>query len=90
MLGLCGGFQMLGRRIADPVGIEGSSGEAEGLGLLEVETVLTGDKQLHEVRGREIASGENDIEKPPGPSKRGEPPGVSRRAGKLAEATKQA
>ena len=58
VLGLCGGFQMLGRRIADPVGIEGSSGEAEGLGLLEVETVLTGDKQLHEVRGREIASGE--------------------------------
>jgi adenosylcobyric acid synthase len=57
VLGICGGFQMLGRRIADPAGIEGQSGEAKGLGLLDVETVLTGDKQLHEVRGRETASG---------------------------------
>jgi adenosylcobyric acid synthase len=57
VLGICGGFQMLGRRIADPDGIEGPPGEAEGLGLLEVETVLTGDKQLHEVRGREVRSG---------------------------------
>jgi adenosylcobyric acid synthase len=58
VLGICGGLQMLGRRIADPVGIEGPSGVAEGLGLLDIETVLTGDKQLHEVRGREVASGE--------------------------------
>jgi adenosylcobyric acid synthase len=58
VLGICGGFQMLGRRIADPAGIEGAPGEANGLGLLDIETVLTGDKQLHEVRGREIASGE--------------------------------
>jgi adenosylcobyric acid synthase len=57
VLGICGGFQMLGRRIADPAGIEGAPGEANGLGLLDIETVLTGDKQLHEVRGREIASG---------------------------------
>jgi adenosylcobyric acid synthase len=58
VLGICGGFQMLGRQVADPAGIEGPFAEAEGLGLLDVETVLTGDKQLHEVRGREIASGE--------------------------------
>jgi adenosylcobyric acid synthase len=58
VLGICGGFQMLGRRIADPAGIEGPPGAAEGLGLLDIETVLTGEKQLHEVRGRGIASGE--------------------------------
>ena len=58
VLGICGGLQMLGRRIADPTGIEGPPGAAEGLGLLELDTILTGDKQLREVRGREIASGE--------------------------------
>jgi len=57
VLGICGGFQMLGRRIADSDGIEGSPGEADGLGLLDLETVLTGEKQLHEVSGREVASG---------------------------------
>jgi adenosylcobyric acid synthase len=57
VLGICGGLQMLGRRIADPAGIEGSPGAAEGLGLLDLDTVLTGDKQLREVCGREIASG---------------------------------
>jgi adenosylcobyric acid synthase len=58
VLGICGGFQMLGRRIADPTGIEGPSGAADGLGLLDLDTVLAEDKQLDEVRGREIASGE--------------------------------
>ncbi|WP_421937594.1 cobyric acid synthase [Phenylobacterium sp.] len=52
VLGICGGFQMLGHRIADPDGIEGSPGEAPGLGLLNVETVLTGDKVLKPVRGQ--------------------------------------
>ena len=51
VLGVCGGYQMLGRRIADPEGIEGPPGEAPGLGLIEVETVLTGDKVLRPVRG---------------------------------------
>jgi adenosylcobyric acid synthase len=58
VLGICGGFQMLGRRIADPAGIEGPPAEADGLGLLDLDTVLTGGKRLDEVRGREIASGE--------------------------------
>ncbi|HMA15563.1 MAG: cobyric acid synthase CobQ, partial [Bacteroidota bacterium] len=53
-----GGYQMLGRRVADPQGIEGPAGTAaEGLGLLDVETVLTGDKALREVRGRHLESG---------------------------------
>jgi adenosylcobyric acid synthase len=58
VLGICGGFQMLGRRIADPDGIEGPPGGADGLGLLDTETVLMATKQLHEVRGRDVASGE--------------------------------
>jgi adenosylcobyric acid synthase len=56
VLGLCGGYQMLGRRIADPDGIEGPAGEAPGLGLLAVETALTGEKFLAEAAGIEIAS----------------------------------
>jgi adenosylcobyric acid synthase len=51
VLGLCGGYQMLGRRIADPDGIEGPAGSVDGLGLLDVETRLTGDKRLVAVTG---------------------------------------
>jgi adenosylcobyric acid synthase len=51
VLGVCGGYQMLGRRVADPEGLEGPAGAVEGLGLLDVETVLTGEKTLREVRG---------------------------------------
>ncbi len=58
ILGLCGGYQMLGRRIADPDGIEGPPGSAEGLGLLDVETVMTPEKRLEPVSGRHLASGE--------------------------------
>ncbi|NJC87826.1 MAG: cobyric acid synthase [Desulfuromonas sp.] len=49
--GICGGYQMLGKHIADPDGIESDQCEAEGLGLLDVDTVLTGDKQTHQVAG---------------------------------------
>jgi adenosylcobyric acid synthase len=51
VLGLCGGYQMLGRTIADPQGVEGSPGSLAGLGLLEVETVLSDEKRLEPVRG---------------------------------------
>jgi adenosylcobyric acid synthase len=46
ILGLCGGYQMLGRTIADPHGIEGPKGTISGLGFLDLDTVLTRDKQL--------------------------------------------
>ena len=49
MLGICGGYQMLGRTVADPQGIEGPPAKVDGLGLLDVETVLEGDKVLVEV-----------------------------------------
>jgi len=51
VLGVCGGFQMLGRRVADPEGVEGPPGAAPGLGLLDVETVLAGDKTLRRCAG---------------------------------------
>jgi adenosylcobyric acid synthase len=51
VLGLCGGYQMLGRTIRDPLGLEGSAGAADGLGLLDVETILTDDKRLERVQG---------------------------------------
>jgi adenosylcobyric acid synthase len=46
LLGICGGYQMLGRSISDPDGVEGSPDTVEGLGLLPVDTVLEGDKVL--------------------------------------------
>jgi adenosylcobyric acid synthase len=51
VLGLCGGYQMLGRAVHDPEGIEGSAGTAPGLGLLDVETALAGEKRLEPVDG---------------------------------------
>jgi adenosylcobyric acid synthase len=57
ILGLCGGYQMLGRSIADPLGMEGPEREVPGLGLLEIDTVLTGTKRLAEVYGVEMATG---------------------------------
>ena len=51
VLGICGGYQMLGRRIVDPDGLEGPAEEIEGLGLLDVETRLTRSKALRDVSG---------------------------------------
>ncbi len=51
VLGLCGGYQMLGRSVADPEGAEGPPGAVAGLGMLAVDTVLGGDKSLVEVTG---------------------------------------
>ena len=49
ILGICGGYQMLGKNVSDPHGMEGPAGEVEGLGLLDVATVLTGEKTLSQV-----------------------------------------
>lgn len=51
VLGICGGYQMLGQRIADPYGLEGSAGSMAGLGLLDMETELSGEKTLARVCG---------------------------------------
>ncbi len=58
VLGICGGYQMLGRTVADPDGVEGEPGVSEGLGLLDVDTVLEPVKQLRLEAGRHAASGE--------------------------------
>jgi adenosylcobyric acid synthase len=57
VLGVCGGYQMLGQRITDPDGIEGPAAAANGLGLLEIETVLTRTKVLRPVGGRLVVGG---------------------------------
>ena len=51
ILGVCGGYQMLGKRVSDPTGMEGPPDEIEGLGLLDVATRLTGEKTLSQVEG---------------------------------------
>ncbi len=51
VIGICGGYQMLGEKISDPLGVE-NGGEVVGLGLLPVETVLTGEKHRSQVSGR--------------------------------------
>lgn len=52
VLGLCGGYQMLGRMVEDPQGIEGPAGSVEGLGLLDVSTTLSNSKRLETVVGK--------------------------------------
>lgn len=51
VIGICGGYQMLGQWVSDPHGVEGAAGEAEGLGLLDVTTELTQEKRLQQVEG---------------------------------------
>ncbi len=58
VLGICGGYQMLGREIGDPRGIEGPAGRRPGLGLLDVATELSDEKTLTEVAGHDAATGE--------------------------------
>jgi adenosylcobyric acid synthase len=57
VIGLCGGYQMLGRTIADPLGIEGPAGSVAGLGLLDVETELVPDKTTAPFAGTDAGSG---------------------------------
>lgn len=56
ILGLCGGYQMLGRRIADPDGLEGPAGAVDGLGLIDVETRLSPSKTLRQVAGEALGA----------------------------------
>ncbi len=58
ILGLCGGYQMLGKAIDDPGGIEGPAGCSEGLGLLDVTTEMTPKKSLTRARATDLDSGE--------------------------------
>ncbi len=57
VLGICGGYQMLGRTIADPDGVEGPAGSDPGLGLLELDTVMSPDKRLTTIRATHAANG---------------------------------
>jgi adenosylcobyric acid synthase len=59
VLGLCGGYQMLGRWVRDPEGIEGEAGDTPGLGLLDIDTVMTPDKITRDVAGTARINGES-------------------------------
>ena len=59
VLGLCGGYQMLGTRLDDPDGSEGSACSIDGLGLIDVVTRLGGAKTLTEVTGRDLVTGQD-------------------------------
>ncbi|MEE2945885.1 MAG: cobyric acid synthase [Pseudomonadota bacterium] len=59
LLGICGGYQILGSSISDPEGIEGAPGETQGLGFLDVTTRMTSDKRLTETNAIHTASGQS-------------------------------
>ncbi len=54
LMGICGGLQMLGEQVHDPLGLEGAAGSSPGFGLLAMSTILEAEKQLRNVRGRLI------------------------------------
>ncbi len=58
ILGICGGFQMLGRSVADPDGVEGPPGADPGLGLLDVATTMSPKKCLTEVLALHVGTGQ--------------------------------
>lgn len=57
VLGICGGYQMLGKSIHDPDGIEGTAGDTPGLGLLDVTTTMSPQKRLAETRATHVDTG---------------------------------
>lgn len=61
LIGICGGLQMLGRAVHDPLGLEGQPSSAAGLGLLDLETTLQADKHLANVSGRLCLPGEPEV-----------------------------
>jgi len=58
VIGICGGYQMLGNRVEDPDGIEGPAGGLDGFGLLNISTILSGNKALRKIDGKDTQSGE--------------------------------
>ncbi|HGS4619081.1 TPA: cobyric acid synthase [Vibrio cholerae] len=61
VMGICGGFQMLGEWVHDPLGIEGEAGSSEGLGLFAMQTELTAEKRLTNVQGTLMLDGQEVI-----------------------------
>lgn len=73
ILGICGGYQMLGKMIHDPEGLEGPAGSTDGLGYLDVETIMSQDKRLvrvtaqHETTGLSVEGYEIHLGRTTGP-----------------------
>ncbi|MEE8483185.1 MAG: cobyric acid synthase, partial [Nitrospinota bacterium] len=57
VFGICGGYQILGNEISDPHGVEGKPGSAEGLGLLDIKTIMEESKKLSRIKGKWLSSG---------------------------------
>jgi adenosylcobyric acid synthase len=96
VLGLCGGYQMLGQMIADPDGIEGKPGSVPGLGLLDLTTTMTADKRvtqttaLHPASGTQVKGYEIHLGRTEGPDRsrplftvNGQPEGAQRADGRV-------
>ena len=61
VVGICGGYQILGKRVRDPHGYDGEPGVAEGLGLLDVETIMVREKSVQPVKGS-CAIGDSSVD----------------------------